>query len=93
MGFTEVSVVVLVLIFNVDDDIVEVAFFVGDDVVDVVLEVGAVLDVKGQEMQKVRRTYKVSAPSFVTTPNFFCKYAELIPLSHFQSEMLICKVV
>ena len=49
VGFTEVSVVVLVLVFNVDNDVVEVAFVVGDDVVDVVLEVGAVLDITGQE--------------------------------------------
>lgn len=49
MGFTELSVVVLVLVFNVENDVIEVAFVVGDDVVDVVLEVGAVLDVTGQE--------------------------------------------
>ena len=49
MDFTKLSVVVLVLVFNVDDDVVEVAFVIGDDVVDVVLEVGAVLDVTGQE--------------------------------------------
>lgn len=49
MGFTELSVWVLVLVFNVENDVVEVALVVGDDVVDVVLEVGAVLDVTGQE--------------------------------------------
>ena len=41
VGFTEVSVVVLVLVFDVDDDVVEVAFVVGDDVVDVSLGSGS----------------------------------------------------